>query len=288
MGPPVVNSSISAAYWPLILPSSTSDVMEPTSITVLPSGAYMYVAAYDATTTSIYAYSNFIFGFAIGSGGVLTPLNGGAPLGGGAFASETCTAAYLNAPFVVNTCPSAITSDPSGSYVYVTDVYNGKVFGYTVASGTGSLTPMTDNPFPAGDQPSALVVDPTYPFLYVANALDSTVWAYQISDGTLSCNQATIPAGEVCPLGSLTSSPGSSSYGTGVQPVAIGIDPSTNHFLYSANFLGNTVSGTVSGFELSPTAGTLVNSQSSPYVSNTQPTAIVAIPHNGSGGGIQK
>jgi hypothetical protein len=73
-----------------------------------------------------------------------------------------------------------------------------------------------------------------------------------------------------------------------VQPVAIGIDPSTNHFLYSANFLGNTVSGTVSGFELSPTAGTLVNSQSSPYVSNTQPTAIVAIPHNGSGGGIQK
>jgi hypothetical protein len=67
------------------------------------------------------------------------------------------------------------------------------------------------------------------------------------------------------------------TYATGLQPVAIGIDPSTNHFLYTANFLG----GTVSGFELSPTAGTLVNSQNSPYTSNAQPTAVAAIPHNG-------
>ena len=36
------------------------------------------------------------------------------------------------------------------------------------------------------------------------------------------------------------------TYTTGLQPVAIGIDPSTNHFLFTANFLGNTVSGTVS------------------------------------------
>jgi DNA-binding beta-propeller fold protein YncE len=262
MNPPAVNTSISAAYWPLILPSSPSDVIEPTSITVLQSGAYLYVAAYDVTSTS-----NYIFGFSVGSGGVLTPLNGGAPLAGGVLAVETCTGAFLNAPYTVGTCPSAITSDPSSSYVYVTDVANSRVLGYSVASGSGLLTPLSGNPFPAGNQPSAIIVDPTYPYVYVVNALDSTVWAYSMNNGELT-NIGT--------------------YGTGLQPVAMGIDPSTSHFLYTANFLGNTTFGTVSGFELSPTAGTLINSESSPYTANAQPTAVAAIPHNGSGGGIQK
>ncbi len=72
------------------------------------------------------------------------------------------------------------------------------------------------------------------------------------------------------------------SYATGLQPVAIGIDPSTNHFLYTVNFLDNTVSG----FELSTTSGTLLDSQFSPFPTNAQPTAVAAIPHNGTGGGI--
>ena len=66
--------------------------------------------------------------------------------------------------------------------------------------------------------------------------------------------------------------------------MAIGIDPSTNHFLYTANFLGNTVSG----FELSITDGTLLDSQILSFPSNDQPTAVAAIPHNGTGGGIQQ
>jgi len=98
------------------------------------------------------------------------------------------------------------------------------------------------------------VVDPVYPYLYVANSLDSTVQAYSINSGTLKS------------LG---------TYSTGLDPVAIGIDPSTNHFLYTANSLGNTVSG----FQLSATDGSLLNSQSSPYSSNAQPTAVAAIPH---------
>jgi hypothetical protein len=61
--------------------------------------------------------------------------------------------------------------------------------------------------------------------------------------------------------------------------VAIGIDPSTSHFLYTANFLGSGINGTISGFELDPTAGTLVNSENSPYNANAQPTAVAAIPH---------
>ena len=96
----------------------------------------------------------------------------------------------------------------------------------------------------------------------MANSLDATVTAYSMSNGALA--------------------PRIGTYATGLQPVAMGIDPSTNHFLYTANFLGNTVSG----FELSTTAGTLLDSQFSPYASQCPTTAVAAIPHNGTGGGI--
>jgi hypothetical protein len=73
------------------------------------------------------------------------------------------------------------------------------------------------------------------------------------------------------------------------QPVAIGIDPSTNHFLYTVNYLGSGINGTVSGFELSTTAGTLLNSQNSPYTfSGPAHRSHAAIPHNGTGAGVAK
>ena len=90
---------------------------------------------------------------------------------------------------------------------------------------------------------------------------DATVTAYSMSSGVLTR------------IG---------SYATGLQPVAIGIDPSTNHFLFTVNFLDNTVSD----FELSTTAGTLLDAQFSPFATNAQPVAAAAIPHNGTGGGI--
>jgi len=288
LGSPLVNTSITANDWPLMLPSSPKDVLEPTAITVVPSGDYVYVAAYDATSTP---NAGYVFGFwvtpaaaatapssatcpPIPSGstalpaGTLCPLNGGAPLAGGPISTGSCLAAYQNAPFVLGTCPYAIASDSSSSYVYVTDVAKGKVLGYTIDSGTGLLTALGGSPYPAGNQPIAIAVDPSYPYLYVANSLDGTVSAYSMSGGALTS------------LG---------VYPTGLEPVAIGIDPSTNHFLYTANYLGNSLtSGSLSGFELSPSAGTLINSQNSPYTSNAQPTAVAAIPHNGTGAGIEK
>ena len=64
----------------------------------------------------------------------------------------------------------------------------------------------------------------------------------------------------------------------------MGIDPSTNHFLFTLNFLENTVSD----FELSTTNGTLLDAQGSPYVTDAQPTAVTAVPHNGTGAGVQQ
>jgi 6-phosphogluconolactonase (cycloisomerase 2 family) len=228
LGTAVANGNLN--YWPLSLPSSPKDILLPTGVSVLASGADVYVSAYDTT-----ANTGYVFGFAVGSGGALTPLNGGVP-------------------FPAGTNPSSITSDPTGSHVYVTDYAQGKVWGYSVASASGDLAPLSGSPFAAGDEPMAMVVDPSGKYAYVANSLDSNLTAYTVSGGALTF------------LG---------TYATGTQPVAIGIDPSAKHFLYTANFLGSTVSG----FELSTVDGTLLNSQYSPYTSNAQPTAVAAIPH---------
>jgi hypothetical protein len=47
--------------------------------------------------------------------------------------------------------------------------------------------------------------------------------------------------------------------------------PQPTTFLYTANYLGSGINGTVSGFELDPTAGTLVNSENSPYNATPSP-----------------
>jgi 6-phosphogluconolactonase len=250
LGSPVANGSL--AYWPLCqygyisatnftecATGPANDVITPTAVNVLKSGAYVFVSAYDSTATPNRGY---IFAFAVGSGGALTPVNGGVPHNMGIGASGH------------GIHPTAIASDSTNTYVYVADSTNGIVANYSIASGV--LTLIGDTP--TGNQPSAIVADPQYPFVYVANSLDSTVTAYSMSSGVLSS------------LG---------TYATGLQPVAIGIDPSTNHFLYTANFLGSSINGTVSGFELSPTDGTLVNSENSPYKSDAQPTAVAAISH---------
>ncbi len=233
LGTPIANGALT--YWPLTLPASPTDVIVPTGISVTPSGSYVYVSTYDSSVTP---HVGYVFAFAASSGSGLTPLNGGVPF-----------AAGIN--------PSALTSDPSSSYLYVTDKSSANVLGFTIGSG-GLLTTLNGSPFVSGSQPQAIVVDPKYPYLYVANSIDNTVSAYSINNGALAA------------IG---------TYATGNQPVAIGIDPSLNHFLYTANYLGTVTNGTVSGFELSPTAGTLVNSQNSPYTVNALPTALAAIPH---------
>jgi 6-phosphogluconolactonase (cycloisomerase 2 family) len=238
--PPATNTAVNAQYWPLALSGpNASHVIVPTGVNVLASGAEVYVTAYDSSAAP---YAGYVFGFSVGSGGVLTPLSG--------------------SPFAAGIKPSAIASDSSSAHVYVTDFMAGDVLAYSVASGTGALSPISGSPFHAGNQPSAIVVDTAYPYAYVANSQDSNVTAYSISS-----------SGALSSIG---------TYATGLQPLAIGIDPSTEHFLYTINFLDNTVSG----FQLSTTNGTLLDSQLSPFLSNDQPTAVAAIPHNGTGGGI--
>jgi hypothetical protein len=239
LGTPATNPAVSAQFWPLTLTgANASHVIVPTAVNVVASGAYVYVAAYDSSVTPSAGY---VFGFSVGSGGVLTAVPG--------------------SPFAAGDQPSAIASDAGSAYVYVTDSVRSDLLGYKVGA-TGALTTLSGSPYPTGNDPTGVVVDPTYAYAYVSNSIDATVTAYSMSSGVLTR------------IG---------SYATGLQPVALGIDPSTNHFLFTVNFLDNTVSD----FELSTTAGTLLDAQFSPFVTNAQPVAAAAIPHNGTGGGVQ-
>jgi 6-phosphogluconolactonase len=164
-------------------------------------------------------------------------------------------------PFAAGAQPSAIASDPTGNYVYATDYVRNQVLGFSV-SAAGALATLSGSPYPAGTAPAALAIDQAYNYAFVVNSTDSSITVYSRNAGVLTR------------LG---------NYSVGLQPVAIGVDPSTQRFIFTANFLGNNVSG----YQLQKADGSLLLSQGTPFPSNNQPTAVAAIPHNGTGGGIQ-
>lgn len=227
-------SNGSLTYWPLCTSyskssgtyacASNSNVVVPTGIAVSKDGSYVYVAAYDNAATT-----GYVFSFAVGTSGALTPVSVLSSVGGKL---------------------TSIAVDATGSYVYTTDYTNGKVRAYTASA--GALTAL--GTYTAGNGASAIALNPTYAYAYVANAVDSNVIVYSVKNGALT-QVAT--------------------YASGLEPQAIGVDPSKSQFVFTANFLGNNVSG----WKMNVSDGTLMVSQGSPFSSNTNPTAVAAVPH---------
>jgi len=233
---------------PLTVPGFAGDTIIPTGITVLADNAAVYVTAYDQSaynpggSTSSTANPGWVFGYAVGSGGALT--------------------AATNSPYQAGVKPSALVADPTNRFVYVTDYASSQLIGYSILDGS-TLRFLTNGPFKTGNEPSAIVIDPRGKFLYLTNQLDNTVGAYSID----------LPTGTPTTIVNVLGSPLNS---TDTQPVAIVVDSALGRFVYTANHLGNSVSG----FLLDPTAGSLKATQASPYpITGTMPTAIVAIPH---------
>jgi len=199
------------------------------------------------TPTAIAATSTYVYVTAFDA-----TKGGGYVFGFTVNSDGTLTALNGGVPFAAGAHPSAIASSPGGGVIYVTDSASNDVLAYSANAGV--LTPVGGSPFPAGNAPAAVVVNGTGSYVFVANSLDSNLTVYSSSGGVLSS------------LG---------TYTTGTQPVAIGIDPSLNEYLYTANFLGNSVTG----FQVNASTGSLLNSQESPYGANANPTAVAAIPH---------
>lgn len=232
---------------PLQIPTATGDSVVPTGVIVLPNGNAVYATAYDLSsynpggTTTSSAHPGWVFGFTVGSGGTLTT--------------------SANGPYQAGVKPSALAADPTNRFVYVTDFASNQIIGYNILNGS-TLQFMLSGPFRTGNQPQSIAVDPRGKYLYVANSLDSSVSAYVIDLPTGS------PSAAVNATGSAVNS-------TDTQPMSLAIDPALGRFVYTANFLGNSVSG----FRLDPNAGTLSATQATPYPSDFKPTALVIVPH---------
>jgi 6-phosphogluconolactonase len=233
--------------------ANSADTIVPTGINVLVNNNPaltttngVYVSAYDqsaynpggATTST--ANPGWVFGFTVGSSGTLTP----AP-----------------SPYQAGVKPSAVTSDPTNRFLYVTDFASNEVVGYTIQSG-GLLDFMVNGPFKTGNEPSALTVDPRGKYLYVTNALDNTVSSYNITLATGT------PSGLVNVAGNATPS-------TATQPVSVIVDAALGRFVYTANHLDNSLSG----FKMDPNTGVLTPAQATPYPTGAGPTALASVPH---------
>ena len=214
---------------------------------MLPDNAAVYVSAYDQSAynpngpVTSTANPGWVFGFAVGSSGTLT--------------------ATTNSPYKAGVKPSAITSDPTSRFVYATDFASNQLVGYQVQA-NDSLNFMLNGPFKTGNQPQSVAVDARGIYIYLANALDSTVSGYTIN----------LPTGTPSTIVNTTSS---ALYSTDTQPVSLAIDPALGRFIYTANYLGNSISG----FRLNPDSGALVATQATPYPTGQKPTALAIVPH---------
>jgi len=153
-------------------------------------------------------------------------------------------------PYAVGPSPAAILSDAAGTNLFVADSKLNAIQSFSLSAGVPALA----SSVAAGDVPSAMTLDGTG-FLYATNSADGTVTGYKVSGSTLTVV---------------------STKATGINPVAVIVDPRHVGYLYTVSFLGSTISG----FQIQ-SDGTLLNTQNSPYATNAQPNAIVGIAHNG-------
>jgi 6-phosphogluconolactonase len=231
----------------LTLSGYPSDKIVPTSVTVLTGGTAVYATAYDSSaynpggTTTSNANPGWLFGFSIDSSGNL--------------------AATPASPYNAGVKPSGIVVEPTGRFIYVTDFASSQMIAYGVYTGFG-LNFLQNGPFRTGNEPVGIAVDQRGKFLYTANAVDSSVSAFVIDLPTGT------PSSAVNTTGAATNS-------TDTQPSAIFVEPALSRYVYTANYLGNSVSG----FRIDPTAGTLKPTQATPYPTGSKPTAIVLVPH---------
>ncbi len=174
-----------------------------------------------------------------------------------AFQVGTTGALTLIATYPVGVSPNAISSDPTSKFLYITDGAANQMIGYLVQE-NGTLINM-QTPFKTDILPDSVEVDPRGIYVYVANYNANNVSAYTIDRST----------------GNATQISGSTTYAVDAGPTCILIEPAEARFVYTTNFLGDTVSG----LTLNPATGALAPVQNTPFKATGQPTCSAAITH---------
>jgi len=215
----------------------------PIGATQLFNGTYVYVA--NAGDQSVSTCSGSVSGFSVTSSG-LTPVpfsvpRGACPGGGSPAPSNTL-------PMGVQ--PAGITSDPSSSFVYVTDYVQNQVYANQVQTSNGNLSTsitggVTGQGYPTGGNgPRNVIVDPRGQYVYIANSVAGTIAGFTLNKSTGA-------------LASISGSP----YNAGTTPLCLGVEPLQGEFLYAVNQL----SGSVSAYKLTGNTGQLSGVPNQPF-----------------------
>jgi len=159
--------------------------------------------------------------------------------------------------YTVGVAPNALASDPTSKFLYVTDGAANQMIGFLIQI-NGTLIAM-QTPFKTDILPDSVQVDPRGIYVYVANYNANDVSAYTIDRAN----------------GNATQISGAGTYSVDTGPTCILIEPAEARFVYTTNFLGNTVSG----LSLNPATGALAAVQNTPFKATGQPTCSAAITH---------
>ncbi|MGA9666547.1 MAG: beta-propeller fold lactonase family protein [Gallionella sp.] len=256
-----------AALTPNAISASVQAGTHPVSVTIDPSGSYVYVL--NATSDNVSQYT-------INSDGTLTP----------------------GSPIQTGTTPNSLALDPVGSYAYVANYGDGTISEYNVSGGALALAATVPAPPAGNNAPASIAVDPTGQYVYVADYASNTVSEYSIGTGGALTQTGSIAAGAnpisltvsgsyvyVANFNANTSgtvgsvseySIGPSGALTLIGTVAAGVKPSSVAVAGSYAFVTNFGDGTISQYTIN-SDGTLSANTTTPTVNVTgQPIAVIA------------
>ena len=284
---PYLFTASNGQVWSFAVNSSTGALGSGTSVAVSgllsqgivadPAGKFLYVS--DAAADQVHVFS-------ISSNGSLTEI-GGSPYTVGTPGGQTSA--------------SGEAMDSNGKFLYVTDLSNNDVAGFTVNSSTGALTAMNPATFPTGTTPVQVVVDSSNSYVYVSDyndvlggifafSLDSTSGVLTPVPGSSPFSLPTLNAGaiglattgqyvyvaeqnygNVAGLSIISGTGGlntliSSPFAAGNGPTGVVIAPS-GKFLYAANY----TDATISAYSVDSTAGGLTAVTNSPFTATAAP-----------------
>jgi 6-phosphogluconolactonase (cycloisomerase 2 family) len=141
---------------PFLPPSGTS---EPSSVTVDPTGRYVYVAN----------------GGSFGTGGATVY----------SLAASTGKLTLVGTLTPGGSSPWGITTDVTGSYVYMTN-NDSTIYAYAINNSTGALTNIKGSPFSGLAATRGVAADPSGKFLYIANSSQLLGYSIKATTGALT------------------------------------------------------------------------------------------------------
>ncbi len=258
----------SGALTPMTL-ATVATGTSPHSVIVDPSGKFAYVANYNSNNVSAYTIDPVTRAltpaggspFAAGtsptavsidpSGRFVYVSNYGWPSFGSvsAYTVNALTGALTaiaGSPFGAGNGSSSLDVDPSGRFVYVTNLLNDTITAFSIDPATGALASIQGLSV-TNARPVSIAADPTGRFVYAATACGTT-WVFGINTATGLLTRADADPGGLC-------------FGAPSAPDALALDPA-GRYLYMTPF---DVMNQVSAQAIDTSAGTLTAVAGSPF-----------------------